>query len=114
MIGRFGEVLLYTKCINIHCINIYILHQTSIIRPTMEPILNGTCREVVGLRSYNGRAWASICGPNKAINIGEWSICGGEVLLYVYICVCVYIYIYIYVYVCMYMCTHLNSSFVKR
>ena len=40
----------------------------------MGPTLNGPFREVIGLGSWNMLiGW----DPNKAIDIGEWSICGG-------------------------------------
>ena len=57
-------------CVNI---DIYRYSKTSLQRPTMGPILGGLFREVVGLGS------SDICmdDRNKAIDIGEWSICGG-------------------------------------
>ena len=48
----------------------------------MGPTLNGPFREMVGLGSenteyrYNGIVWAIVWGPNKAVGIGEWAICG--------------------------------------
>ena len=43
-------------------------------------MLNGSFREVVGLELEsrdNGIVWAIILDPNKVIDIGDWSICGG-------------------------------------
>ena len=52
----------------------------------MGPTLNCPFREVVGLASTN----VIIGEPNKAIDIGDWSIGGGGHLAKFY---CVYIYI---------------------
>ena len=38
---------------------------------------------------YNGIVWAILWDPNKAINIGEWSTCGGGHLERFY-CTCIY------------------------
>ena len=47
----------------------------------MDPTLNGSLRKVVGLREleyyYNGIVRAIIWDTNKAIDVGEWPICGG-------------------------------------
>ena len=48
----------------------------------MGPILNGPFREVVSLGRleycYNGIiVWVMVWEPNKAIVLGEYSICGG-------------------------------------
>ena len=46
----------------------------------MGPPLNGPFREVVGLEleyHYNDITWAIVWDQNKAIDVGEWSICGG-------------------------------------
>ena len=41
--------------------------------------LNGPFREVIGFGSsmLHRLAWAIVWDPKKAIDIGEWSICGG-------------------------------------
>ena len=71
-------------------ISINVYNETSRNRPTLGPNLNGPFMEVVGSGSQNiiiMTAW----DPNKLMDIGEWSICGG---------VCQrgdYIYIYIYI-----------------
>ena len=60
---------------------IYIYSGTSLTRLTIGPTLNGPFREVVSLRSYNIVSIVLIVidwDPNKAITIGEWSICRGS------------------------------------
>ena len=47
--------------------------------------------------------WTVTWDPNKAIDIGTWSICGGERLERFY---CIYIYIYIYIAICIYIHIH--------
>ena len=52
--------------------------KTSLSRPAMEPTLNCPLRDVVGIESEfivmdNAIVWDT----NKAIDIWEWSICGG-------------------------------------
>ena len=60
--------------------HIHKYSKTSLYRPTMGPILKGPFKEVIGLvrelqYCYNCSAWAIVWDPNKAIDIGEWSIC---------------------------------------
>ena len=65
--------------------------KTSLNRPTMAPTSkgDGRFREVVGLVFIVRKI---VWDPNKAIDIGEWSICGGgrlerfpELVLFVWI-----------------------------
>ena len=56
--------------------------ETSLDRPPMQiQTLNDPFREVVQFRElkccYSDIAWAIVWQSNKAIDIGEWSICGG-------------------------------------
>ena len=44
---------------------------------------------------YNGIIWSIVWGPNKAIDIGAWSICGGDQLERVH-CICIHIYTHIH------------------
>ena len=77
--------------------------KTSLIRPTMGadfkwPIkVGGWFR---GLECWNnGMYWAIVWDPNKVVDIGEWSICGGgwlERFYFLYMCVCVCVCVYIY------------------
>ena len=74
----------------------------------MKLTFNGTFREVISVGSQDtvrmGIVWSIDWDPNKAIDIGEWSICGGgqlrsvkEVLLYIYIYIYIYDYWFIYI-----------------
>ncbi len=45
-------------------------------RPIMGLTLNGPFQELG--YCYNGIVWAIACDPNKAIDVGEWSIFGGD------------------------------------
>ena len=52
-----------------------IYSKTCLNSSATEQTLNGPFREVFGLGSYS-IAWAFVWDPNKAIEIGEWWICG--------------------------------------
>ena len=73
------------------CTSTHIYSKTSLHRPTKGPILSSPFREVVGLGSFKISWWVVVWDPDKAIDIGEWSICGGGRLERIY---CKYIYIY--------------------
>ena len=50
-------------------------------------MVSGPFREVVGLGSYN-MYMGDRLEPKKAIDIGEWTICGGSQLGFtIYICI---------------------------
>ena len=53
----------------------FIRNKTSLNEPT----INDPLREVVGFGSYNivTMVWVIAWDPNKVIDIGQWSICGG-------------------------------------
>ena len=52
----------------------YKYSKTSLNRPTMEPTLSGRFRELE--YHCNGIIWMIVRDTNKAIDTGEWSICG--------------------------------------
>ena len=61
---------------------------------------------MVGLASYNiipmvYIVWVIVWDPNKAIDIKDWSVCGGSRLEYNTFVICIYHYIshYIFIYI---------------
>ena len=60
----------YIKVICLHNIN------TSINRPTMGPTLSGPFRGGWFMMEFRLSVWPIVWNRNKAIDIGEWLICG--------------------------------------